>query len=226
MDGEIGVTAGTAKTLGHLALHYRAGDGDLVVRLFSGLGLRVEDLAPGRNGDRFFKIVLDPGVEDGFFFAATAAPAQLAFEDAMTEACRARDGAAALAAYRASRVSDPEAGFHIAVRYDSLEALERAVLSMETARSDEPRLAGRLALTRFKARAGQDLDVDARMAASPAFRPDDREAFGDKVVQVFLNTDVVAGGLLSLGQTFELTYHFPGRPPAHPPVRVYEAPGA
>jgi hypothetical protein len=119
-------------------------------------------------------------------------------------------------------VTDPESGFHIGVRYDSLDALEHAVLAVQAAIANEPRLAGRMSVTRFRARAGQDPAVDARMAASPVLQADDREAFGDKVVQVFVNTDVVAGGLLSLGQTFELDYEFPGRPPSYPPVRVYE----
>jgi hypothetical protein len=218
MDGGI-ATNTHPKALGHLALHYRAGDGDLVVRLFRGLGLRVEDLGPARNGDRFFRVVIDPASEDGFFFVAAAAPAQLAFEAALQGGC----DAAALKAYRRSRVTDPEAGFHIGVRYDSLEELEAAVLAVEAALRDEPRLQDRLSVTRFRARAGQDAEVDARMAASPALRPDDREAFGDRVVQVFVNTDVVAGGLLTLGQTFELDYVFPGRGEAYPPVKVYDS---
>jgi hypothetical protein len=108
------------------------------------------------------------------------------------------------------------------VRYDSLEALERAVLALEASLKNEPRLAQRMAITRFKSRAGQDPAVDARMAASPVLQADDREAFGDKIVQVFINTDVVAGGLLSVGQIFELDYIFPDRPAPHPPVKVYE----
>lgn len=206
------------KYLGHLALHYRAGDGERVVQLFRSLGLRVEDLGPARNGDRFLKVIVDTDAPhgDGYFFAATAAPAQLAFEDALTAS-----GGAALEAYRSARLADPESSFHIGVRYQSLEALERAVHAVE-AMAGEPDLQKRISVVRMKAPAGRSPEVDARMAASPVFKPDDREAFSPGGVQVFIQTDIVAGGLLAIGQTIELDYVFPGRHPGYPPVKVYE----
>jgi hypothetical protein len=226
MDGNTlieGETGNRTKALGHLALHYKAGDGDLVLRLFRSLGLRVEDLGPARNGDRFFKVVVDSSSAegDGFFYVATVAPYQVAFEQALNSAFSADKDAQALAAYRTARSTDPEAGFHIGVRYEGLDALEQAVLAIEAAMREEPRLAGRIGVTRLKAPAGKNAEIDARMSRAPVFKADDREAFGEGGVQVFIQTDLVAGGLLALGQTFELDYLFPGRA-TREPVKVYE----
>ena len=206
-----------AKALNHLALHYRPGDSDRIVRLFRTLGLRVEDLGPGRNGDRSLRVVIDASRPDGFFFVSTATPAQLQFEATLEEAC-----GGALGAYRQTRQSDPEAGFHIAVRYDSLEAVEQAIVGLRAVIAEEPGLAERLSVIAMKAHSSDNPAIAERMASSPVFGPEDREAFGEGIVQVFVSTDLVAGGLLSVGQTIELDYIFPGRRASFAPVRVYD----
>jgi hypothetical protein len=46
------------------------------------------------------------------------------------------------------------------------------------------------------------------MDASPVFGADDRSAFSDYGVQCFVQTDLCAAGLLTLGQVIELDYYF------------------
>jgi hypothetical protein len=217
MEGDSAGASG--KMLNHLALHYRPGDSDQVVRLFTTMGLTVEDLGPARNGDRLLKVYIQSPREDGFFFVTSATKAQLDFEAGLMRAC-----STALATYNERRQSDPESSFHIAVRYESLEALERAVAGLQAAAAD-PELAGRLTVIPMKARKGDVPAIAERMTSSPVFRSVARESFDPAIVQVFVQTDLVAGGLLAVGQTFELDYIFLDRVAPYVPVRVYEGLG-
>ena len=220
---------GKPKALGHLALHYRPGDSALVVRLFRSLGLRVEDFGAALEGllvqdpepsplvDRGYRVFINSEGQDGFFFAVTATSAQLALEDALIAA-----PPAALEDYRKARAVDPEASFHIGIRYESLEQVEHAIETLEAALAEDNAMANRVTIARFKAHSSLDPAVAERMAASPVFRPDDRDAFVENAVQVFIQTDIAAGGLLCLGQTIELDYVFPVAAPHFPPVAVFE----
>jgi len=220
---------GEPKALGHLALHYRPGDSALVVRLFCSLGLRVEDFGASLEGllvqdpepspavDRGFRVFINSEGQDGFFFAVTATSAQLAVEDALIAA-----PPAALEAYKRARRLNPEASFHVSIRYETLEQVEHAIETLEAAIAEEPGMAGRVTITRFKAHSSLDPSVAERMAASRVFGPDDRDAFVENVVQVFIQTDIAAGGLLCIGQTIELDYVFPVDVPRYAPVETFE----
>jgi hypothetical protein len=212
----------SAKTFGHFTLHYRAGDGERVCDLFIALGLRVEDLGPARNGDRLFKVVIDSRgrADDGAFFVSSAARHQLDLETALATLANAD----AIKTYRAAGLAEPQAGSHVGVSYDALETLEEAVRAVE-ALAATPDFSGRVKVTRMKAKVGLDPAVDERMAASPVFRPSDREAFGDRYVQVFIHTDLVAGGPLTFGQMIELNYVFPSSSVGYASVKVYESEG-
>jgi hypothetical protein len=223
------ISARQSKALGHLAMHYRPGDSVYVVKLFQSLGLRVEDFGPSLDGllvsasvssphlDRCFRVFLNAKSQDGFFFVATATQAQLAFEDAVTAA-----GLSALDEYRQARILDPEANFHLSVRYESLEDLEHALAVLEETSRENPDFGRRLRIKRMKAFSPTDPSVKARMAASPAFKDGDPDSFAERVIQVFIETDIAAGSLLCLGQVIELDYVFPGPMNHYPPVKVYE----
>jgi hypothetical protein len=69
-------------------------------------------------------------------------------------------------------------------------------------------LAGRVEVTRYRARPDLAAGVDERMARSPLFTPEDRPAFADHWVQCFVRTDLFGFGVVALGQTIELDYVF------------------
>jgi hypothetical protein len=92
--------------------------------------------------------------------------------------------------------------------YQSLEELERQVATILS----DPELKDRVEITANKAAPGMDVDVDARMDASPVFSKTDRVAFGYHGGQIFISTDLLSGGPLGERFTIELDYVFPGHP--------------
>ena len=74
----------TSATLGHLALHYRPGDGERSRMLFECLGARLEDNGP----PGFCSIVFDPAgwnYVDNVMYLSQAGTVKLALEEAITE---------------------------------------------------------------------------------------------------------------------------------------------
>ncbi|GAA4996865.1 hypothetical protein GCM10023205_82660 [Yinghuangia aomiensis] len=69
-------------------------------------------------------------------------------------------------------------------------ALEQAAAAVEAAGKDDPELAGRISV-------------------SGIYRPEDPHAVTDTMMQVFVHTDVLACGLVTLGQHIELQWHVP-----------------
>lgn len=53
-----------------------------------------------------------------------------------------------------------------------------------------------------------DPELAGRIQLSAVFAPGDPGSLTDTMIQAFVHTDVVAAGLLVLGQHFELQYHF------------------
>jgi len=203
------MTTTSQATLGHLALHYRPGDYERAHHLFEALGAHLEHNGP----QGFFSIVFDRdgwNYVDNVMYLAQAGPVLLGLEDAVVEGLRAgtADEDPRLAAFREQRASFPEALDHFGIRYESFDALERAVLALQTATAPGGALEGRATVTRYRARAGQDPRIDAAMDASPIFgdHDDDGTSRADYGVQVFVKTDVCAAGLFAFGQTIELDY--------------------
>jgi hypothetical protein len=212
-------TTSTSATLGHLALHYRPGDGDRARHLFECLGARLEHNGP----PGFCSIVFDAACwnyVDNVMYLSQAGTVKLGLEDAITERLHLgeADEDPRAAAFRELRHTSPESLDHVGIRYATFEELERAVLALADATAPHGPLEGRVAVTKYRARPGQDPHVDDVMEASPIFRDhdDDGTAFTDYGVQVFVNTDVCTTGLFALGQTIELDYYWS---PAfeHPP---------
>ena len=93
------------------------------------------------------------------------------------------------------------------LKYESLDDLEAAIHAIVGHSAPGGPLEGRVTVTRYRARPGLDPDTDARIAASTVFTDDDRTAFGDHIVQIFVRTSLF--GALTSASTIELDYAFP-----------------
>lgn len=206
LEAEMGFPA---RSFGHLALNYRPGDEQPARRLLQILGCTLVDngLSPGQDG--FCTVLLDGptgNYADNLFFLSPANPQQMAIEDLIDGALAA---APQLAAQYATRVgAAPESISHIGLRYRSFEELESVLASLDAAGAPSGELAGRINVVKYRARPDLDPAVDAVMAESTQFSGEESPAFANAWVQCFVRTDVVAYGLLALGQTFELDYVF------------------
>lgn len=202
------------RAFGHLAFNYRPGEGPLTVRFFEALGCRVEDSGPVNEDGHLYTVLIEPETAsfvDNIFYLSPVRPEQWAFEQRLAE--RLSLGSAredeCFSAFRALKAHEPEMFFHAALRYASLEKLESAILALEDLAATKSAAKGRISVVRFLPRSTIDPQINARIAASPIFKPGDRPSFGDFAVQVFVHTDLFAGELLSFGQTIELDYVFP-----------------
>ncbi len=203
-----------ARTFGHMAFNFRPGEGPAAAKFFELIGCRVHDNGPVNAGGSLYTVIIDPDTAtfaDNMLFLSPAAEAQLAFEAAMVESLGFDQPSEhpQLTAYRAMKLKEPEMFFHGALRYRSLSTLEAAVTAVAAAAETDPDLQGRLSITRFRAPSGVDPRIDSRIAASTVFRVDDRPSFVPGGVQVFVHTDLFAGGLLAFGQSIELDFIFP-----------------
>lgn len=178
-----------ARRLTHVELLHRPGERALAQRVFGLLGCRPVD-----RGGHFFSVMVDPDVTDwrnNILYASEATPEQCRFEDALTAALDEPgplgDSARAYADHFRSR---PQYSAHFGLRCATLGELEAIVARVAEAAESDPELAGRIEVRRV-------------------FRPEDPDAATDTMVQAFLHTDVVATGLLCLGQHIELQWHVP-----------------
>jgi hypothetical protein len=202
-------TANATAILGHVAIHYRPGDYDQARLLFESLGAHMEE-----NGPKgFCTIVFDRdgwNYVDNVMYLSQAGSVKLGLEAAIAESLHLgeADEDPRATAFREMRSSSPESLDHIGIRYASFEELEGAVLALEAATAPGGALEGRVVVTKFRARAGQDAHADEVMETSPLFRDHDDQgpAFTDYGVQVFVKTDLCTTGLFALGQTIELDY--------------------
>ncbi|WP_174274214.1 hypothetical protein [Sphingomonas bacterium] len=199
----------TSSSFGHLALHYReAEDGPRAARLLEALGFSPSYSTEGAGG-RFWHFVIDPQAEGGtdriLYLIRMPAPLRAVY-DAIDVGLT---GSAEVAALREAQAKDPELGFHAAVLMHSLEELEALVQRVAAIAAEDPELAGRVRLTLNRARPGTPA-VDARMDASPVFAQATRHTYGPNGVQVFVETDLIAGGPMGDNWVFEFDYVFPG----------------
>ncbi len=194
------------RSLGHLALYYRPGSEEAARVLLTDIGCELVDngYAPGRDG--FCSALLDgPRAthSDNLVYLARMQDEQLRAEDALEKSL------AQLGMAESWRdISEvPEVRPHFGIRFHTMEALEDSLQAIEAHAAPDGPLAGRVQVRKFRARPGLDAEEDARMAASPAFRGDEKPAFTDHLVQCFVRTDLF--GNLTSGGTIELDYAFP-----------------
>ncbi|MEO8693889.1 MAG: hypothetical protein ABI658_10245 [Acidimicrobiales bacterium] len=203
----------TLRTIGHLALHYGPGDQQGARRLLELCGCTLLDNGPSPGSDGFCTVMVDDTTAthaENIMFLSPVGQAQLDLEAAIAKGLRigAADEDPAAANFKQFKYDKPESSAHIGIRYASFEALEDTVLALEKAAKPGGELAGRLEITKFKARPGLDPEVDRRIASSPIFTGDELPAFAKWWVQIFVRTNLFAHGLLTFGQTIELDYVF------------------
>jgi hypothetical protein len=192
--------------MGHLALYYWPGHEHAARTLFSDIGCELVDngWAPGRDG--FCTAVFDEPTanhSDNLVYLSKMHEEQVRVEKVLAETLA---GLGMGESWRDISES-PEIRPHFGIRFHRMEALEGSLLALERDASPGGPLDGHVKIRKFRARPGLDASVDARMAASPAFRGDERPGFADHLVQCFVRTDLF-GNLTSAG-LIELDYAFP-----------------
>ncbi len=181
-------TATTARALNHVELVYRPGERALAARVFELLGCRPHD-----RGGVFLTSFVEP-VESDFcnntMYASEVTPEQWALECALADALADRGQVGESAERYLDRLRrEPQRSTHFGIRVPTRERLDATL--------DAIRDAGE-----------HDADLAGRIRVSAVFAPGDPGSYTDAMVQAFVHTDVVAAGLLTLGQHFELQYQF------------------
>jgi hypothetical protein len=203
--------------LGHLALHYGEGDELPARRLLELLGCTLVDNGPAPGSDGFCTVLVDPATADyadNLMFLSGLTAEQEAVEATIRSALRLGEPDADPAAGKFVEASTvkPESSSHIGFRYRSLPALEKVLADLEAAALPGGELAGRIQVTKYRARPGGDEQADASVAAqidaSAAFTGDEPPSFAPHWIQCFVRTDLCGFGILAFGSTFELDYVF------------------
>jgi len=174
------MTGTAAQALNHVELVYRPGERDLAKRAFEVLGFRPVD----RGGTWFTSFIATDGADwsNNVLYASEVTPEQWAFEQALPASTT---DAPELAAYLDRLRREPQRSFHFGIRIADEAALDAACERVRRAGAEGGELAGRIRLAGL-------------------FRPGDPGAVADTMVQAFVWTDVVASGLLTIGQHIEL----------------------
>ena len=178
------MTTEVDRRLTHVELLYRPGERALAQKV-----LRLLGCEPVDRGGEFFTSFVDPdGARDyanNVLYASEVRGAQWEFEKLM-----AGDVSAERAAYLAELRREPQRSTHFGFRVPTDTALDELVDRVRSAGTDDPDLAGRIA-------------VDG------VYRPGEPGSIAQNMVQAFIWTDVLAAGLLTLGQHIEVQWHLP-----------------
>jgi hypothetical protein len=204
-----------SRTYGHLAVHYRKpAEGALAARLLREIGFTECYSMAQPDGNAFYHFVIDEQANRGadriFYLLCMPEVLRRLYEE-MHSALKVGtpEERAAVTELRAAQAADPEFNFHAAIVFPSLEELEEKVLHLQKLAVEDPELKDRIKITLNRAKPGTPA-VDARMDASPVFARVDRYTYGRNGVQVFVETDLIAGGPLGDNWVFEFDYVFPG----------------
>lgn len=204
-----------SNTYGHLAVHYRKPEeGSLAARLLREIGFTECYSMPQPDGNMFYHFVIDEQANRGtdrIFYLLCMPDLLRKFYDEMHRVLHVgeEEENASVTELRKMQAEDPEFNFHAAVVYNSLEELEEVVQRLQKLAAGDPELKGRIKVTLNRARPGTP-EVDMRMDASPVFGGVTRYTYGPNGVQVFVETDLIAGGPLGDNWVFEFDYVFPG----------------
>jgi hypothetical protein len=175
------------RTVNHVATFYQPGEQYLAIKVYEALGCRVSDTTFG-EGNQGLIIHVEPDEDDlvnNVIYAAEVSPVQWQFEQELRRALGEREAlASAFATYGAQREHQPESVTHFGIRHASFATLKSALKHLEQDLDSE--LQGRLKVAQV-----------SDLPAGTAFLTED-------VISAFVVTDVIAAGLLTLGQTIEL----------------------
>jgi hypothetical protein len=183
-----GAAAGSGRALNHVELVYRPGERALAARVFELLGCRPQD-----RGGTYLTSFVEPSEGDfvnNTVYCSEVTPEQWELEQAL-EAALAAEGPVAVAAdaYLERLRREPQRSTHFGIRVHDRDGYDAVLEQIRDAGKRDPELAGRIQV-------------------SAVFAPGDPGSLTDTMIQAFVHTDVVAAGLLALGQHFELQYHF------------------
>ena len=171
-----------SRLLTHVELLYRPGERDLASRFLALLGCESVD-----RGGHWFTSFVEPSAERDYatnvLYASEVGEEQWALEQAI-------HGLEAGAIHRAAMRAEPQKSTHFGIRVASEAVLSDIVERVRRAASEDPTFRGRVA-------------VDG------IYRPGDPGAIAPNMVQAFVWTDIVAAGLLTLGQHIEMQWHLP-----------------
>lgn len=204
-----------ARSMGHLALHYRnKEEGPLAARLMTLLGYELTQDLVLPDGSHFYRFVVDSRHAprgDGIVYLAVMPEAQRDLLEAIHGALKVgqADQHPAVTAMQEKMAQDPEYSFHYGTLLDRLEDLEAIFLRLEEANRSDPELKGRLKLGYNRPLPGNP-EVEARLDASPIYGAVTRHAYGKNGVQAFCETDILTSGLLGESMFLEFDYVFPG----------------
>jgi hypothetical protein len=182
-------TTDPVRRLNHVEMVYRPGERELAGRVFEVLGLRVLD-----RGGTWFSALIDPEVADfsnNACYASEVTPEQWALEQSLADAIAKNDDEVGGTArgYLERLRTEPQRSFHFGIRFHQRDDFD-AALERVRAVDDDPELKGRMSLVRV-------------------FHPDEPGAAAPNMIQAFVQTDVVAAGVLAFGQHIELQWHLP-----------------
>jgi hypothetical protein len=182
------------RRLNHVEMVYRPGERELAGRVFELLGMRVLD-----RGGTWFTSLVDPAVADfsnNACYASEVTPEQWELEQSLAAAITSDEGASGdgdvgstARGYLERLRAEPQRSFHFGIRFHQRDDFD-ATLDRVRAVDDDPELKGRVSLVRV-------------------FHPDEPGAAAPNMIQAFVQTDVVAAGLLAFGQHVELQWHLP-----------------
>jgi hypothetical protein len=183
--------------LNHVEMVHAPGDRALALELLALLGGRLSVNPTGSP------LALDIGNQiavgfphDNALYVSEVTPQQWAFESALNSCLEAQPQ---LAELRSNYVADvrntPQTSFHFGIRYATRDQLEERIEAIRQA-SETERLRGKLELT-------------------GVYPPG---TYTNTMLQAFLYTNVIAAGLLSLGQHIELQWRMDAPPLDEAPV--------
>jgi hypothetical protein len=193
--------AGARRLLNHVEMVYRPGERPLAVKVLEVLGFAVHD-----DGGEFLAASADPSapdIVDNTCYLSQATPQQWAFEQSLSEALQSGALGRTHAAYHELLRREPQRALHFGVHLSTLEDLEATVERVRNIEQVAPELKGRLSL-------------------SGTYYPGGPGSLAPNIVQAFFYTDVMASGLLTIGQHFELQW-YSDQPPALAPARPRRA---
>jgi hypothetical protein len=182
------------RLINHVEFVYRPGERKLAAAVFELLGFHVMD--DGKS--EFMAACADPqapDIIDNVCYASQVTPAQWEFEAELTRAFAAPDALGrAHRGYHDLLTREPQRAMHWGMHTSTLEDLEATVERVRKVELTRPELKGRISV-------------------SGTFYPGEPGSLADNIVQSFFYTDVIASGLLTVGQHIEIHW-YKDRPPA------------
>ena len=170
------------RLLNHIEMVHRPGERHLVIKLFRALGCDVQDIDN-------FHLPIPMGGPDRFMlnnvvYASEVTKEQWQFEEQLQKAIAGESALSqAYANYDQKFRRNPQYTFHFGIRYPSFGHLEETIAHLQN--ELDPELKGRVEIEGI-------------------YRPGEPGSMADIVMQAFIRTDILAAGLITLGQHIEL----------------------